>query len=189
MRKHEAVVIGVSSGGLEALKTLLPAFPADFPAPVLVVYHQGARRDRFIIDYLNGLTRIQVREAEEKEPLLPGVVYLAPPNYHLLVEEDRTLTLSTEERVSFARPSVDVLFETAAEAFGPELVGVILTGANQDGSQGLRAVKERGGTALVQNPDTAEMEVMPRAALEAVEVDRVLDLEELGSYLLGLFGG
>ena len=115
------------------------------------------------------------------------MVYLAPPNYHLLVEEDRTLTLSTEKRVCFARPSIDVLFETAADAYGPGLVGLVLTGANHDGSSGLRRIKEKGGLALVQNPLTAEMGRMPQAALEAVEVDLILELEEAGPFLVGLF--
>ena len=187
MARLEAVAIGVSSGGLEALKIVLPSLPADFPAPLLIVYHQGPRQDSFVVGYLNEQSRIEVVEAEEKEPLRPGVAYLAPPNYHLLVEEDKTLTLTTEDRVCFARPSVDVLFETAAEAFGPGLVGLVLTGANHDGSQGLKYIKQRGGLALVQNPETAEMGAMPRSALEAVEVDGVLELEEIGPRLMELF--
>ena len=187
MARLEAVAIGVSSGGLEALKIVLPSLPADFPAPLLIVYHQGPRQDSFVVGYLNEQSRIEVVEAEEKEPLRPGVAYLAPPNYHLLVEEDKTLTLTTEDRVCFARPSVDVLFETAAEAFGPGLVGLVLTGANHDGSQGLKYIKQRGGLALVQNPESAEMGAMPRSALEAVEADGVLELEEIGPRLKELF--
>ncbi len=187
MKRLEALAIGVSTGGLKALRTVLPALPAAFPAPVLIVYHQGPRQDRFVIEYLNSRSEIRVREAEEKEPVLPGVAYLAPPNYHLLVEEDRTLTLSTEERVSFARPSIDVLFETAAEAYGAGLAGLILTGANHDGARGMECLKARGGKVLVQNPETAEMDTMPRAVLDAVEVDAVLELEEIGPYLVELF--
>lgn len=187
MGRLQAVAMGVSSGGLEALRTILPTLPAGFPVPLLIVYHQGPRPDMFVVRYLDEKCLIRVVEAEEKERIRAGTAYLAPPNYHLLVEEDLTLTLTTEERVSFARPSVDVLFETAAEAFGPGLVGLVLTGANRDGSRGLKRIKERGGLALVQNPKTAEMESMPGSAREAVEVDAVLELEEIGPYLVDLF--
>ena len=188
MGKYEAVVIGVSSGGLEALRIVLPFLPADFPAPVLIVYHRGSQRDRFVIEYMNQLAGMEVKEAEEKEPLVPGFIYLAPPNYHLLVEEDRTLALSTEKRVSYSRPSIDILFETAAEAYGSGLVGLILTGANHDGAKGMKTLKERGGLALVQNPDTAEVGRMPRAAMKTAGADRILELREVGPYLRRLFG-
>ncbi len=126
-------------------------------------------------------------EAGEKEELRPGKVYLAPANYHLLVEDDRTLSLSVDERVNFARPSVDVLFETASDAFGSRLVGIILTGANRDGSMGLKKIRQNGGLTLVQAPETAFADGMPRAAIAACAADHILPLDQIGPFLCRLF--
>lgn len=182
--RYDAVVVGVSAGGLNALRTILPALPADFPAAVIVCQHLGPQADDFIARFLDEISAIHVKEAEEKEPILPGVVYFAPPNYHLLVEEDRTLSLSCEARVCFARPSIDVLFETAAEAYGRRLAGVILTGANNDGSRGLQLIAESGGLAIVQDPDTAEATQMPSAAIELVPPAHVYPLEAIAPVLI-----
>src|SRR4051812_22636449 len=123
--RYEAVVIGVSLGGLDALNFLLPALPVDFKLPVMIVQHIGISSDGFWIENLNGMSRLHVKEADEKEAVEKGTVYIAPPNYHLLVETDRTLSLSTDQRVNYARPSIDVLFESAAVAYGNKLIGVI----------------------------------------------------------------
>jgi two-component system chemotaxis response regulator CheB len=137
--------------------------------------------------YLDSISEVKVKEVDEKEQIHPGVVYTAPPNYHVLVEEDESFSLSVEDRINFARPSVDVLFESAADVFGASLVGVILTGANNDGSRGLLQVKKKGGLTVVQNPATSEVDGMPGAALDMVkEVDRLLELEEIGPFLAGL---
>lgn len=186
--KYEALVIGVSAGGLNALNVILPALPRDFPAPILIVQHVKPDSDDYLSRSLDAKCKVRVKEADEKEALLPGVVYIAPPNYHLLVEEDRTVSLTIDERVCYARPSVDVLFESAANVYYEQLVGLILTGANSDGSNGLRRVKELGGVALVQNPGTAESSMMPDSALKKVAVDRVVDLPKIASVLLELFG-
>jgi two-component system chemotaxis response regulator CheB len=185
---YKAVVIGVSAGGMEALRVILSVLPADFPAPILVVQHLAPDSDDFLPRFLNEKCPPTVKEADEKEKASPGVVYLAPPNYHLLVEDDATLSLTVTERVNFARPAIDVLFETAADVFGPELIGIVLTGANDDGSRGLRKIKELGGLAIVQAPETASAGIMPTAAIAATEVDHILPLEEIGPVLRNIMG-
>lgn len=180
---YDAVVIGVSAGGLHALKAILPKLPSDFPAAVIVCLHLGPQSDDFIARYLDEIAAIRVKEAEEKEPILPGVAYFAPPDYHLLVEEDRTFSLSCEARVCFARPSIDVLFETAADTYGARLIGLILTGANADGSKGLKQITESGGLAMVQDPKTAEARIMPQAAITLVEPELVFPLDAIAAEL------
>jgi two-component system chemotaxis response regulator CheB len=185
---YKAVVIGSSAGGLEALLKVLGALPAGLRATVLVVQHLAPESDDFMARYLNERCPLTVKEADEKEEARPGTVYLAPANYHLLVEEDHTLSLAVTERVNFTRPAADVLFETAAEAFGPELVGIILTGAGTDGSRGLKKIKENGGMTIVQDPATAVAELMPKAAIAATEVDHILPLEKIGPFICNIIG-
>lgn len=179
----EAVVVGVSAGGHEVLKLLLQALPSSFSLAMIIVQHLHPLQDKFFVEYLNGLCALTVREAEEKEPVVPGMVYFAPPNYHLLIERDRTFSLSTDEKVNFSRPSIDVLFESAAEAYGAAVVGVILTGASRDGAAGLRRIWECGGPALVQDPGTAQFPAMPLAAIEVAKDSRILKVEEIGALL------
>jgi two-component system chemotaxis response regulator CheB len=161
----DLVAIGASWGGLHAIQTLLGALPADFPATVLVAQHRRAD-DELLADLLGRATPLTVRDAEDKDELRAGEVLLAPADYHLLVEGD-SVALSVDEPVRFSRPSIDVLFQSAAEARGERVVGVVLTGSNADGAAGLDAVWRRGGIALVQDPETAERPEMPRAALQA----------------------
>jgi len=168
----EAVVIGVSAGGIKALGTILPALPADYPVPILVVIHLPPSRKSIVADLFEEKCRLEVREAEDKEELTAGVVYFAPPDYHLL-----------EEPVMFSRPSIDVLFETAAEAYGEGLLGIILTGANPDGALGLKAVAAAGGRAIVQTPAHAYAPAMPEAALQSCPEAAAMDLEEIAAYL------
>lgn len=175
------VAVGGSAGGLEAMRTLLSALRADFPAALLLVQHR-ARASEALAEVLQESSQLPVAEAEDKDPLLPGRVYVAPADYHLLVERGH-LALSTEEPVLFSRPSIDVLFETLADAYGPAAMGVVLTGANRDGAAGLRRIVERGGAALVQDPRTAESPTMPAAAIAAVVRAPVLPLEEIGPAL------
>lgn len=178
-----AIAMGASAGALEALSSVLTRLPAGFPTPILVVVHLPAGRESLMAPLLQETCRLPVREAEDKEPIDPGTVYLAPPDYHLLIEPDHRLSLSGEEPVLFSRPSIDVLFETAAEAYGPGLVGVVLTGANGDGARGLRAIRDAGGSALVQRPDTAMASAMPRAAIASCPDALALTLEEIAEYL------
>lgn len=180
---YEAVVLGVSAGGLAALKALLPALPASFPLPIAIVQHIGERTDNFLSEYLDRASGITVKDVEDKEPLISGCAYLAPPGYHTLIEADRSFSLSVDARVNHCCPSIDVLFESAAEVYVAGLIGIILTGANGDGAQGLKAVKARGGLAIVQNPLSAEAAAMPRAALAATPVDHVVELAQLAGLL------
>jgi two-component system, chemotaxis family, protein-glutamate methylesterase/glutaminase len=183
---YEAIVIGVSAGGLRALKTLLSFLPTDFSLPVIVVQHIGQSSDGYWIEELNKVCALNVKEADEKEKIVKGNVYTAPPGYHLLVETDHTFSFSVDERVNYARPSVDVLFESAARAYKNKLIGIILTGSNKDGAAGMKKIKEQGGIAIVQNPITAEAPEMPRAAIMATGVDYILSLEKITEILLQL---
>lgn len=186
VKKFKAVVVGASAGGIKALGTVLSAFSADFPVPILVVQHLHPNSDSYLIHMLASQCALPVKQADEKETIQAGTVYVAPPNYHLLVEEDFTLSLTVDPRVNFSRPSVDVLFETAVYAYREALVGVVLTGANGDGSQGVKLIRKLGGYIVVQDPATAEAEAMPRAAIAAVRVDRILALEQIGPHLVQL---
>jgi len=182
-RNFRAVVIGVSTGGVQALKKLLGPLPAEFTLPILVVQHIGPDAGSGLARLLDEYCVLRVKEADEQDEILPGTVYLAPANYHLLVERDGYLALSADPCVSFARPSVDVLFESAAEVFGPQLIGIVLTGANSDGSRGLKSIKQHGGIAIVQDPAGAEARQMPQAALAATRVDHVVDLDGMAALL------
>lgn len=182
----EAVVIGASSGAVQALTYMLPQLPEDYRLPLLVVVHVPPDRDNMLVPNFQAKCRVQVREAEDKEPICGGVIYFAPPDYHLLVEADRTIALSADAPVFFSRPSVDVLFESAADVYGPALVGVILTGANQDGAAGLKSVADAGGFALVENPISAYAPMMPRAALNACPLAKTTSLESIASCLASL---
>lgn len=186
MRTAEAIVVGASAGALEALSAILPVLPAGYPLPILIVVHLPADKESFLAELLQGKCRIAVRQADDKEPIEPSTAYLAPPDYHLLVEPDRRLSLSSEEPVHYSRPSIDVLFETAAEAYGESLVGVVLTGANSDGAIGLRAIGQAGGTALVQRPDQAHAPAMPEAALRAWPDAQSMGLGEIASFFLSI---
>jgi two-component system chemotaxis response regulator CheB len=135
------------------------------------------------LEHFSKLCSLNIKEADEKENIQAGYVYFAPPNYHLLIENDKTFSLSTDEKVNYSRPSIDVLFESAANAYGPRLAAIILTGANNDGAEGLRRIKQKGGLVIVQDPQSAENSYMPAAALKAVKPDFVLSLVEIGRWL------
>jgi len=172
-----AIVIGASWGGIQALECLLSDLSSPFQLPILVVLHQERTARGGVIEVLNHHSRIPVQEAEEKQPVLPSVVYLAPPNYHLLVEADQTLSLCISPKVNYCRPSIDVLFESAADVYGAHLLGIILTGANDDGARGTKYIKEQGGKIIVQSPEEAEMPTMPESALKITTADFVLSLK------------
>lgn len=183
-RDYGVVVIGVSAGGMNALSILIPSLPQDFPLPVVVVQHLHVDSVGFLDEFLEDASSLRVKEADDKEPLRPGTVYVAPADYHLLIEEIGMLSLSVDDPLNYSRPSIDVLFDSAAGVFGNEAIGIILTGANADGSQGLKRIKAGGGLAIVQDPATAEAEAMPRAAIQATSVDHVLGLNEIGPFLV-----
>jgi two-component system chemotaxis response regulator CheB len=179
----EAIVVGASAGALDALSAILPALPAAYPLPLILVVHLPPGKDSLLADILGAKCNMKVREADDKEVIEAGTTYVAPPDYHVLVEHNRTLSLSSEEEVHFSRPSIDVLFESAADAYGAGLAGVVLTGANEDGANGLRAIVEAGGIAVVQQPSTALSAVMPQAALAACPDARVLAPAAIAGWL------
>ena len=181
--KFEAVVMGCSTGGIEALTEILSALPAHYSLPLLIVQHLSPASDDFSARYLDESCQVSVKEAEDAEEIQPGVVYIAPANYHLLVETDRHLSLSVDKPVHFSRPSIDVLFETASWVFKEQLVGILLTGANSDGSQGLKRIQEQGGMTVVQDPSTAISPTMPQSALDLIKVDHRLSLEKISALL------
>jgi len=179
----EAIVIGASAGALEALSVILPSLPADYGLPVFVVVHVPPDKRSVLAELFQAKCSIKVREAEDKEPISGGTAYFAPPDYHLLVETDKSLSLSNDEPVLYSRPSLDVLFESAADAYGPGLIAVVLTGANQDGAKGLKAVAEAGGKTIVQSPEGAYASAMPEAAIAKCPDARIMSLEEIAVYL------
>lgn len=181
----QAIVIGASAGAVQALSRILPRLPATYPLPVLVVVHVPADPSG-LVALFSAKCEIRVREPEDKEPIVPGTVYFAPPGYHLLVEADRSIALSMDEPVLFSRPSIDILFESAADAYGDALVGVVLTGANEDGAKGAEAVMAAGGTMLVQDPADAFAAAMPCAALARCPAARSLPLDTIADYLVSL---
>ena len=180
------VAIGASWGGMRAIGIVLEALPEDFEPAVVVVQHRGASHDENLLEQvLARSSKIDVVPVTDKEPLLPGRVYVAPADYHLIVEPGH-LALSTEELVQFARPSIDVLFESVAEVYGDRAVGVVLTGRNEDGAEGLVRIRAAGGFTVVQDPDTAEQAEMPAAAIARGAARRVLPLDEIGPFLAAL---
>jgi len=182
----EAVVIGASAGGVEALGLILPALPATFRPSLLIVLHLPRERPSLLVQIYEKRCALPVREADDKEPIEPGTVYFAPPDYHMLVEPNRQIALSTEEPVHFSRPSVDVLFESAADVYGNKLLGIILTGANEDGAAGLHAIHRAGGVTVVQQPDSAKVPLMIVSALQRHPADFVLSLPQIAQLLAGL---
>ena len=179
-----AVVIGASAGALDALMKILPALPATFPLPVMVVVHVPPDRDSILPQLFKQRSPLTFREAGDKEPIQPAHVYFAPPDYHLLVERSGVLSLSSDEPELFSRPSINVLFESAADVYGKGLIGIVLTGANEDGARGLRAIIDAGGTGLVQNPGSAQVATMPAAAITYCPEAHVMTLEDITAYLI-----
>jgi two-component system chemotaxis response regulator CheB len=184
--KTELVVIGASAGALSALTALMPSLPADFAPAVAVVVHVPARGPNLMAAVLSPHSALPILEIEDKEPVTPGTVYLAPADYHVLIESDRRFTLNADDPVNFSRPSIDVLFESAAAVFADRVLGIVLTGANADGALGLRAIRESGGLAVVQDPASAAVPDMPRAAIAAANPHGVLDLPAIGNLLRSL---
>jgi len=175
----DAIVIGASAGGVESLSTLLPAIPASTRAAVFVVLHLPREHKSLLSEIFGASCAISVKEAEDKEPVRPATVYFAPPDYHLLIDTGPQIALSVDEPLHFSRPSIDVLFESAAECYGSRLLGVILTGASRDGAAGLAAVKAAGGVTAVQTPGTTQQSMMANAALSFGPADFVLPVPQL----------
>ena len=183
---YRAVVIGGSAGGVEALSIVLSEFPADFPLPILVVQHLHPSDNGSFVSYVARMVCLPVLEPCDKERIECGCIYTAPANYHMLVERDGTISLSVDERVNWSRPSIDVLFESAALAWGGAVVAVILSGANSDGTKGMQALREAGGLTIAQDLATAEYPVMPKSAIDAGVVNEVLSPEGIRRRLIGI---
>jgi two-component system chemotaxis response regulator CheB len=182
-RRFEAVVIGGSAGGVDALVTLLPALPASYALPVICILHMPGDRESRLAELFAERLPLPVREAADKEEILPGTVYFAGPRYHLSVEHDRTFSLSCEPPVHFARPAIDVLMESSADAYGPGLVGILLTGANHDGADGMAHIRARGGFTVVQDPTDAQVATMPEAAIGRSHPNLILPLARIHTLL------
>ncbi|HVH48204.1 MAG TPA: chemotaxis protein CheB [Labilithrix sp.] len=181
--RPSVVVVGTSAGGLRALEKIFGSLPAEFSVPIVTVQHRS-RESELFASVMQGMVRLPVHEAEDKEPIRAPGIYLAPPDYHLLLEPGGRLALSTDEPVSYSRPSIDVLFESAADAYGAGVLAVLLTGANQDGTRGLNRIRAAGGVAIVQDPNTAESPEMPTSAIASGAVDSVLPLGEIAGELV-----
>jgi two-component system, chemotaxis family, protein-glutamate methylesterase/glutaminase len=185
-RRVQALVIGASAGGIDALLRLLPGLPARPAYPVVIVLHLPDDRESRLAEVFRQRLPQPVLQAEDKAQLAPGSIYFAPPGYHLSIERDRSFSLSQEEPVHFSRPSIDILMESAADAYGPDLCGILLTGASADGAAGLARIGEGGGLTVVQQPDDADMPAMPAAAIRARTPDHILALDTMREFLSAL---
>ncbi|MEA2166389.1 MAG: two-component system, chemotaxis family, protein-glutamate methylesterase/glutaminase [Thermoanaerobaculia bacterium] len=186
-RAPELIVIGCSLGGMHALQVILSKLERGFCIPIAVAQHRHKKSNEGLPAYFRRETDLKVVDAEDKQWIEPGYVYLAPADYHLLIERNGTrgeLSLSVDERVHFSRPSIDVLFESAADAYSNRLIGIVLTGSNDDGAQGAARIKARGGIVIAQDPSTAEAPIMPQAAIDKAHVDQILRLEEIAPFLI-----
>jgi two-component system chemotaxis response regulator CheB len=186
---YELICVGASWGGLDAVGRLLSDVPDEIDVPIVIAQHRHhTSPGRTLAELLHLRIKRPVEDVDDKMPIEPRHVYIAPPDYHLLVERG-SFALSTDERVQYARPSIDVLFESAAYEYGPSVIGIILTGANEDGAAGLAAIKRRGGVAVIQDPAGAARRTMPEAAIAATAADAILPLEEIGKFVYGLCVG
>jgi two-component system, chemotaxis family, protein-glutamate methylesterase/glutaminase len=185
-KKHayDAVVIGASAGGLYAMIRILQPLPVDYPLPVIVVQHRSKDERNLLEEVLQQKCTVRIKQADEKELIQAGTVYFAPPDYHLLIENNSTFSLSFDPPVNYSRPSIDVLFETAANVFKENLLGIILTGANADGAKGIKKISLLGGTTIAQRPETADYPEMPRAAIKTGHVQYILEPDAIGNFLL-----
>lgn len=183
---YEAIVVGTSAGGLTALSSILGKLPHDYSIPIIIVQHRAKDSQDLFEEVLQKKCKIRIKQADEKESIKAGNVYVAPPDYHLLVETDKTFSLSADEHVQFSRPSIDVLFESAAVAFREKLIGIILTGSNADGSAGISTISKLGGLTIAQDLQEAQYSFMPHSAVETRHVEHVWTLSQIAEYLRGL---
>jgi two-component system, chemotaxis family, protein-glutamate methylesterase/glutaminase len=188
-RPHiEAIVIGGSAGGIDALLALLPALPQSYTLPIIIVLHLPDDRDSRLAEIFAARLAMPVREAVDKDTIRPGTIYFAGAGYHLSIEADHSFSLSCEPPLHFSRPSIDILMESAADAYGPALLGILLTGANDDGATGLYHIQECGGMTVVQDPSEAHIATMPAAAIDIFTPDKILKLQDIHALLLSLDG-
>lgn len=180
------VVIGGSAGSLSVILSFLPRLDPLLDFPIVIVIHRKKTLDNSLSDLLSQKTLIPVKEIEEKDPILPGNIYIAPPDYHLLIEEEKIFSLDYSEKINFSRPGIDATFQTAAQVYKDKLVGILLSGANADGTEGLMSIRDVGGITAVQDPATAEVPFMPRNALEKLSIDYLLSIEGIAAFINSL---
>jgi two-component system chemotaxis response regulator CheB len=186
-RPVQLIIIGGSAGSLEVILKLIPGLHFPLPAAIIIVQHRKPFNDEILVDLLNAKSTWPVKEAEEKEPVLPNTIYIAPADYHLLLEKERTFSLDVSEKVNYSRPSIDIAFESAAEVYGPSLLAILLSGANADGVEGMKRIKELGGMCVVQDPGSADVGFMPQQAIEQVAIDKVIPANQLADFINSLF--
>ncbi|MES2417744.1 MAG: chemotaxis protein CheB [Bacteroidota bacterium] len=186
MKACKALIIGGSAGSLDVLLKILPGLDFDLSFPIIVVVHRKQGADFLLADLLSSKTTLKVKEIEEKELIMPGTIYIAPSGYHLLFEKDYTFSLDCSEKVNYSRPSIDVAFHSAAEVYLNKLACLLLSGSNNDGVNGLQAVKNKGGEAVVQDPKTAAVSYMPAQAISKVKIDKILTTAEMAKYINSL---
>jgi two-component system chemotaxis response regulator CheB len=189
VRNYNVVAIGGSAGSLDVILKIVSMVPPDTKAAIIIIVHRKNDPDSILPELVSGRTKLTVVEVEDKQPLLPGGFYIAPPDYHLLLEDRYTFSLDGSEKVHYSRPSIDVTFESVAETFGSSVIGVLLSGANADGAAGLYKIKEAGGFTIVQDPDTAQMRFMPMQAIKLGNVDAVLEATGIGELISRLLSG
>jgi two-component system chemotaxis response regulator CheB len=182
----KVLLIGGSAGSLQVLFSLIPAIKPNFTFAVIIILHRRSSADSALSELLSTKTSAPTLEAEDKDPILPGRFYLAPADYHLLIEKNGTFSLDYSEKINFSRPSIDVTFESAAEIYGPSLVAMLLSGANEDGTKGLLTIKSMGGKTVAQNPETAQMPFMPQHAISHNAADYIQDLKEMADFINNL---
>lgn len=180
------LVIGGSAGSLEALLQFLPKLKMDIPFSIVIVLHRKNAGESMLTDLLQSRTELPVREIEDKEKMIPSFIYVAPANYHVLIEKDDSFSLDVSEKINYSRPSIDVSFETAADVYGPAAAALLLSGANADGTEGLKRIQEKGGRVLIQQPSSAEVAYMPQQALKEINADAVLSTEKIAEYINAL---
>ena len=186
MKKIGALVIGGSAGSLDVLLKILPEINPNLDFPIIIVVHRKQGTDSLLSDLLSHRTELKVKEADEKEKINKGYVYIAPSDYHLLIEKDYTFSLDYSEKINYSRPSIDVTFQTAADAYGEQLVCLLLSGSNADGVNGLISVKKNGGITLAQDPDSAQVTYMPEQAILRANVTDILKIEQMANYINSL---
>ncbi|MBS1690279.1 MAG: chemotaxis protein CheB [Bacteroidetes bacterium] len=186
INKYQLIVIGGSAGSLDVLLHVIPKLKADFHIPIVLVLHRMNSYDSTLTELIATKTVLKVKEVEDKEPQKEGYIYIAPADYHLLIEKDRMFSLDFSEKVNFSRPSIDITFASAADAFGEKAVCILLSGANADGVDGMQAIKNAGGLVVVQDPKTAEVSFMPAQAILNVEVDKILKIDEMAGFINSL---
>lgn len=180
------IVIGVSAGGMNTLPIILKYLPASYSTPIAIVQHLHPHQSNFHLDFYSMNCKLKVCDALDKSPIIPGVISFAPANYHLLIEDKTTYSLSMDDKVNYSRPSIDILFQTAAEVFGDAALAILLTGANNDGAKGCKCIQDVGGLVIVQSPESAEHSYMPQSAINLINPDYIASPNEIGQFLFSI---